>query len=122
MSSPPHHSLLLNHKVVIKFVCAFVVTLPLFSAPEQLSVGPDTVVTGTTVLTAAAPIHVSLPHLFKGPVLTESYNMLAVCKLHYGNGRRYGVRICNLSRQLCLFDTHIWMIKHLLSPDTHSLL
>lgn len=48
--------------------------------------------TGATVLTAAAHIHVSLPHLFKDLVLTDSYHLLAVGKLQCrdGNGRVTG--------------------------------
>lgn len=42
-----------------------------FSALEQLPAGLGSVVTGATVFAAAALIHVSLPHLFNGLVLTE---------------------------------------------------
>lgn len=89
------------------FSCACVVALTLFSAPEQLSASPNTVVTGATVLTAAAHVHVSLPHLFKGLVLTDSYHMLAVCKLYHRDGKGRVTEICNRSRQLCVFNTRI---------------
>lgn len=69
--SSPSQPLHFDHKLVIMFVCACAAALPLFSAPEQLSAGPGAVVTEATVLTAAAHIHVSLPHLFNGLVLTE---------------------------------------------------
>lgn len=62
--------LLFEHKLVM-FVCAWAAGLPLFSALEQLPAGPRAVVTGATVFPAAAQIHVSLPHLFNGLVLTE---------------------------------------------------
>lgn len=77
----------LNHKEVIMFSCACVVALPLFSAPEQLSAGPDAVMTGATVLAAAAHVHVSLPHLFKDLVLADSHHMRAVCKLYHRDGK-----------------------------------
>lgn len=98
------------------FCCACVVALPLFSALGQLSAGPNAVMTGATVLTAAAHIHVSLPHLFKDLVLTDSYHMLAVRKLYHwaGEGRVSG--ICNRSGQLCVLNTRIWM------TGCHSLL
>lgn len=101
------------------FSCACVVALTLFSAPEQLSASPNTVVTGATVLTAAAHVHVSLPHLFKSLVLTDSYHMLAVCKLYHRDGKGRVTEICNRSRQLCVFNTRIWMTEcH--SVLTHS--
>lgn len=101
------------------FSCACVVALPLFSAPEQLSAGQDTVMTGATVLTAAAHVYLSLPHLFKDLVLTDSYHMLAVCKLYHRDGKGRVTEICNRSRQLCVFNTRIWMTEcH--SPLTHS--
>lgn len=92
------------------FSCACVVALPLFSAPEQLSAGPDTVMTGATVLTAAAHIHVSLPHLFKDLVLTDSYHMLAVCKLYHRDEKGRVLELCNRSRKLCV-NTHIQMTE-----------
>lgn len=81
--------------------------------------GPDAVMTGATVLTAAAHIHVSLPHLFKDLVLTDSYHMLAVRRLYRRDGNGRVTEICNRSRQLCVFNTRIWMTEcH--SPLTHS--
>lgn len=101
------------------FSCACVVALPLFSAPEQLSAGPDTVMTGATVLTAAAHIHVSLPHLFKDLVLTDSYHTLAVCKLYHRDGKGCVTEPCNRSRQLCVFNTRIRMTEcHCLLPHS----
>lgn len=105
----------LNHKEVIMFSCACALALPLFSAPEQLSAGPDTVMTGATVLTAAAHIHVSLPHLFKVLVLTDSYHMLAVCKLYQRDGNGRVTELCNRSRQLCVFLTHAYECHSLLT-------
>lgn len=75
----------LGHELLV-FVCAFVAALPLFSAWEQLPAGPCAVVTGATVFPAAVQIHVSLPHLFNGLVLTEWYHTLTVCKLHQRDG------------------------------------
>lgn len=89
------------------FSCTCVVALPLFSAPEQLSAGQDTVMTGATVLTAAAHVYLSLPHLFKDLVLTDSYHMLAVCKLYQRDGMGRVTEICNRSGQLCVFNTRI---------------
>lgn len=106
----------LNRKEVIMFSCACAVALPLFSAGEQLSAGLHTVMTGATVLTAAAHIHVSLPHLFKDLVLTDSYHTLAVCKLYQRDGKGRVTELCNRSRQLCVFNTRIRM------TGCHSLL
>ena len=63
--------LLFDRNLVNVCVCSCAAALPLFSAVEQLPAGPGAVVTGATVFSAAAQIHVSLPHLFNGLVLTE---------------------------------------------------
>ncbi len=107
---------------LILFVAACAAALPLFSAVGQLPAGPGAVVTGATVLAAAAQIHVSLPHLFNGLVLTEWYHTVTVCKLHLGGGSWcwwWWWGDCNLSRQLRVFELHIWMMTPSLTlPDT----
>lgn len=78
---------------------------------------PDTVMAAATVLTAAAHIHVSLPHLFKDLVLTDSYHMLAVCKLNHRDGKGPVTE----QAVVCLFNTRTRMAESL-SPDAFSLL
>lgn len=85
---------------------------------------PGAVVTGANVFAAAAQIHVSLPHLFNGLVLTEWYHTLTVCKLHQRDGgERGGAAVIGYpSRQLCVFDTYMDDTQSTTLPDTLSLL
>lgn len=116
MASATHH-----RQVIVFFLCMSCGPALVFCTRAAVCC-PDTVMTGATVLTAAAHIHVSLPHLFKDLVLTDSYHLLAVGKLQCRDGNGRVTEICNRSRQLCVFK-HMHMNDRVsLSPDTLSLL